>query len=144
MAAHFISFGDSPVPEETFDFDTFFVDDSDAGEDVPVTVRGHTFTVTVKRGLSLGDREAAKSVATKSHVSPTGALVIDNFDTTAFTVEMLARMIKGWSLPRPATRANVVAMGADVSDALQTALAKYLNPPTEEALAPFAPQSDAA
>ena len=131
------------MADETFDFDTFFVDDSDPGVTETVTARGKSFTITVKRGLSLGDREAAKNAAMTSHVSSNGQLVIDGFDDGKFQLELLARCLKSWSLPRPVTRPNVLALSADVADACLLVLKKYIAP-SEEALAPFAPQSDAA
>lgn len=137
------------MSDDTFLFDDFFVPQSDAGVEELVTIRGRQVPVKFKRGLSLGDREAAKSAATKTHVSPRGELVVDGFDSGVFTVELLARVIKSWPFTRngalvTVSRENIQALGADVADALQTVAEKYVTPQKVEALAPFVTPSDAA
>lgn len=137
------------MSDETFLFDDFFVPQSDAGIEELVTIRGRQVPIFFKRGMSLGDREQAKAAATKTHITPKGELVIDGFDQGVFTIELLARLIKSWPFTRNGTlvtvsRENIVALGADVADALQTVAEKYVSPQKTEALAPFETPSDAA
>lgn len=86
-------------------FEDFFVDDNDPGveKDVVLTARDgskHTIQVRIRRALSLGDREAAKSAATKTHVAPDGSLVVDGFDNGIFMVEVLTRCVIRWPFER--------------------------------------------
>lgn len=81
---------------ETFLVDDFFVDDADAGVEIRPVLRGRVVPMTVKRGLNLRDREAAKAAAIKSHLAPNGQLVVDGIDEAVLNIEVLFRAIKAW------------------------------------------------
>lgn len=137
---------DTSVSDEIFLFDDFFVPADDPGAEYNLDIRGRTIPIRVKRGLSLGDREASKAVATKSHINMTnGQIVVDGFDEGAFMIELLFRCIKSWPFTTkdgkavPITRANLTQLRTESADAF----AKLMNTlvgnaeSKAEALAPF-------
>lgn len=137
---------------EVFLFDDFFVPNDDPGVEQNVTVDGREVPIFLKRGLSLGDREAAKSIATKTHISESGTFVVDSFDDGLFQVELLFRCIKSWPFtyahggPVPITRGNIVSMKAHAADAMTLLVQKLVGneEAKKEALAPFESPSDEA
>jgi hypothetical protein len=137
------------MSDEMFLFDDFFVPNDDPGVQVDVAINGRVVPIMVKRGLSLGDREAAKSVATKTRLDPTkGTLTAESFDEGAFVVELLFRCIKSWPFVRdgktvPVTRENILALKSSAADAFAL-LVQNLVQDKMEALAPFGKASDAA
>lgn len=116
--------------ETDFLFDDFFValDEDDFGELVEVEIRGRQVPIYIKRGLSLADREAAKSQAIKTRIKPTGEIEIVSMDEAVFAIELMVRCIKSWpfkysnGLPVEITRENIRAMLADAVDAISLKL----------------------
>lgn len=132
---------------EQFLFDDFFVPEDDAGVEETVTIRGREIPIRIKKGLSLKDREEAKSKAVKTHLDPKGALQFDGFDEGAFNIELLARCIKSWPFtygeghPKagqqvPVSREMVAQLRADGADAFQELITRLVQD-KKEALAPF-------
>lgn len=106
--------------ELEFNFDDFFVtqDPKQSGTVVQVDledVNGNTRTVpiTIKRGLSFGDQEAAKQNAVKKRIKPNGEVEILDINEDIFAVEIVARAVKDWPFKYsdgkkvPVTRENV-------------------------------------
>lgn len=137
------------MTDEMFLFDDFFVPNDDPGVQVDVAINGRSVPIMVKRGLSLGDREAAKAIATKTRLDLTkGQLVVESFDDGAFTLELLFRCIKSWPFVRdgkqvPVTRENILALKSSAADAFAL-LVQNLVQDKSEALTPFVKASDAA
>lgn len=123
-------------------FDDFFVPATDNGIEETVTALGKSFKIWVKKGVSLGEREAAKAKAITTHISPKGELVVDGFNQGVFTLEMMHTLLKRWELPKQLTRDNIAALVPEVGDAIQTVLQKYIVPDKQEALVPFGNPSD--
>lgn len=150
---------------EVFAFDDFFVDANDPGVEHSVTMKDRAgnereVKIRTKRAMTLGDREAAKAAATKSHVDPLkGILVVDGFDQGELTVQLLSRAIISWPFERvirteageiaarnpvPVTVANVRQLVSDNADALAVLVQEILQGPTKEANAPFVKPSEEA
>jgi hypothetical protein len=134
------------MPEETFLFEDFFVAPDDPGVEEIVEINGRQVPLMVKRGITLKDVEEAKTRAVKTHLSPSGQLVVDSIDEVVMTVEILLKAIKSWPFikdgkPLPITRENLYAMRAEASAALQQ-LVKKLTSGRRESLGPFEKPSD--
>lgn len=133
---------------EEFLFEDFFVAADDPGVEEVVNIHGRDVPLRIKRGITLKDIEEAKSKAVKTHLSPSGQLIVDSIDEAVMTVEILVRCIKGWPFTKdgkkvPVTRENLYAMRAEASDALQT-LVQRLVSGKKEALVPFGKASEEA
>lgn len=143
------------MSEETFAFDDFFVDNSDGGVEETVEMMDKNgnvrkVTLTIKRGVSLGDYSAAQSRATKTHISPKGELVVDGMDQAELAVELLARVIQSWPFTRPdgsrvpVTRDYIRAMYVTSATGLQPLVQKLVASNRKDELGPFENQSGEA
>lgn len=108
---------------EEFLFDDFFVDGNDPGVEHVMHLKGRDVPLRIKRSVSLGDREAAKSAATKTRINPqTGALSVEGFDEGALKIELLVRSIKSWPFhykggqPVPINRTTVGQLQLDAAN----------------------------
>lgn len=139
-----------------FEFADFFVSESDPGTVETVTMQdnnGNKFDVdlTIRRGISIGDIQASRAAAMKTHLTPTGQQVVDGFDDTLFVIHLLARAIMKWPFERngapvPVNVANVSrlnAKNAEVFSVLATKLTGE-SPEAQEQLADFEKPSDVA
>lgn len=105
---------------ETFQYDDFFVPADDEGVEELVTMKDrhgveHQVPIRIKRGLRLDDALGAQAAATKTHMTPKGALVVDGVDEAVFAVELLSRIIVSWPFKRNGvsmkpTKENIRAM----------------------------------
>ncbi len=122
---------DEELEEQGYFFDDFFVPEDDLGHSIDVVVKdkyGHTRKVGpffIKRGLSLGDREAAKAKAVQTRVNPkNGQLEVIGFDEGLFQLEVLVKAVKSWPFKdknnkaTEITRQNLRMLQADIADAL--------------------------
>ena len=124
---------ETEMNENVFLYDDFFLTES-ATEDLTVTLKGRPVTFKVKQYLSLGDRQAAYSAATKYKVGSNGKLELAKLDEMAMAVELLARLIVSWPFrfsdgsPVPITVENIKKLVVDPSsDLLVYALNKFSN-----------------
>lgn len=133
---------------ETFLVDDFFASDNDPGVVIPVTIKGRIVPITIKRGMSLEERNACEARAIKQHIDPAGRLINDGMDMDVLTRELVFRAILDWPFTQkdgsklPVTReaVNKLLGGAEaIAMAMQT-----IDQQGEAALVPFVPASDAA
>lgn len=135
--------------DEQFLFDDFFVaqDDTDPGERVEVELRGRVVPIYLKRGLSFGDKQAAKSAAVSTRIKPNGQVEITRMDEGVFAVELLYRCIKSWPFTYashkkvPVSRENIRAMLSDSAETLAKVVIDKINE-REAKLAPFTKPSE--
>ena len=138
------------MSDETVLFEDFFVPADDPGVETSITVNGREVPLHIKRGLSLGDREAAKAVATKMDIDmEKGTVKLSSFDEGIFTIEMLFRCLKSWpftkdGVPVPITRENIRALKATAADEMSKLVNALTGGSKDEALAPFEKPSDEA
>ena len=138
--------------ETEFEFADFFVDESDPGVEEPITLEDnngvqHDMVWTVRRSISLGDIQAARSAATHTHLTPNGQQVVDKFDDVLFAIHLLARVVLKWPFTRngamiPVTVAYVTKLNARNSNALNLLAGKLTNQQSEKTLADFEKPSD--
>lgn len=139
-----------------FEFADFFVSESDPGTIETVTMQdnnGNTFDVdlTIRRGISIGDIQAARAAAMKTHLTPEGQQVVDGFDDTLFVIHLLSRAIMSWPFTRNGAPVHVNvanvsrlnAKNADVFSILATKLTGE-SPAAKEALQDFEKPSGVA
>lgn len=141
---------------EIFEFSDFFVSDADPGVIESVNLvdnsgNPHTIELTVKRNISFGDIQAARSAATKTHITPAGQQSVDGFDDMLFAIHLLANVIKKWPFTRngvmvPVTVEYVTKLNARNSDAFSILATKLTSAstPSEGALVDFEKPSDVA
>jgi hypothetical protein len=138
------------LDNETFLFEDFFIPADDPGVETSITVNGREIPLRVKRGLSLGDREAARAVATKMDIDlMKGTMKVDSFDEGVFTIELLFRCLVSWPFTKdgvavPITRDNIRALSSSAADEMAKLVQLFVGGNKEEALAPFEKPSDAA
>lgn len=137
------------MAEDQFLFDDFFVaqDDSDPGERVEVELRGRKVPIFLKRGLSFGDKQAAKSKAVQTRVKPNGQVEIVSVDEGTFAVELLLSSIKSWPFVYasgkrvPVTRENIRAMLGDCAEVLAKVVVDRITA-RDKKMAPFTKPSE--
>jgi hypothetical protein len=111
---------------EPFYYDDFFVskDKKDAGEIVVVTLKGREVPIRFKRGISLGDKNAAKARSIVTRIKPDGKPEIVSIDDSAFALELLSRTIIEWPFkyrdgrPVPISKDTIEEMFEDCADEL--------------------------
>lgn len=139
---------------EVFEFSDFFVSDSDPGVEETVTMEDnagskHQVTLTLKRSISLGDIQAARAVATRTHLTPNGQQVIDAFDDALFVIHLLSRVILKWPFTNngamvPVTVANVTRLNAKNAEVFNLLAQRLTNQQSEETRQDFEKPSDVA
>lgn len=139
------------MADAPFLFDDFFVSESDPGVRHVLLLRGRAVPFTMKRGLTLRDKEEASSAAMQRHFdAESGRLIIDGLDDAVLTAELLVRGIKSWPFtyhdgsPVPITRETVMSLLGEAADQLVKALQGGIEAKEREADGPFVPASDAA
>lgn len=134
---------------QEFLFEDFFVSDSDPGDRFDLEVNGRTVPVYIRRNISLADVEGAKAKSMKTKINlETGQLEIESFDQNAFTLELIASVIKSWPFtygdgsPVPITPQNVARMNIQAATALQDLVSKVVaQKGSADSLGPFGSRS---
>lgn len=137
----------------SFEFDNFFITNDDPGVEEVITMRGvdgasYEVPIRVKRGLTLGDAAECRAKAVTTHFDAKGNQVVDGFDESTFTIEVLVRVIKSWPFtkhgqPVPVTREHLRQMLAVSTEGFQPLVERFAAN-KKEAQAPFESKSDEA
>lgn len=120
------------MSDETFLYDDFFVPKDHPGIPIEVTVRGRVLTFYIKPDICTADKEYARTQAMTTKINSEGVLEVTNFDAGVLSFELLLRCLKAWPFkeadgtPVSINRDNLNALCDDVSEAVATALQKYI------------------
>jgi len=132
---------------QEFLFSDFTVSDDDDGVTVDIMLGQKPVPFTMKRAVTIHERQRATDKAFKKHFSNEGKVVVDSADDGVFSIEVVLAGLLSWPFtnkdgsPVPITREAIGKLPSYVLDDLSSRLLGMYKG-QEQALIPFAQNSD--
>ncbi len=126
-------------------FDDFFVSDADPGVGISVEFQGRTFPFTIRRGITVAQKEAITQAAVARHFDPEqGKVMVDGLSEGKMEVGIVSAYLLKWPSAKPITLESVGALDSALLEAIFLKIQDSRTAREEEANGPFVPSSGAA